>query len=102
MSIHLKQPYKIAERKQKRYEEHYHIPSDKCVIVPLKEYGEDISCNVYWEDGEGKVQQQLHLLFNHLNIVPLDSMRDAQLHEIWQHYYVTMQPGLGRHDEHTN
>jgi hypothetical protein len=102
MSIHLKQPYKIIERKQKRYEEHYHVPSDKCVVIPLKEYGDDISCNVYWEDSEGKIQQQQRLLFNSLNIEPLDSLRDFHLHEVWQHHSVTQQPERESQDDCTN
>jgi hypothetical protein len=89
MSVHLKQPYKIIQRKQKRYEEHYHIPSEKCVVVPLKEYGEDVSCDVHWEDSNGVMQRKDQLLFSLNNIEPLDSIKEFQLHEIWMHYYNT-------------
>jgi hypothetical protein len=87
MGIQLRQPYKIIERRRKRYEEHYHIPSEKCVIIPLKEYGDDISCDVHWEDANGVMQRQSQLFFHHDNLEPLDSIKDFQLHEIWQHYY---------------
>lgn len=87
MSIHLGQPYKIIERRRKRYDDHYQIPSDKCVIVPLKEYDEDLSCDVHWEDPNGVMQRKSQLLFNQNNLEPLDSITDFQLHEIWQHYY---------------
>jgi hypothetical protein len=57
------------------------------VIVPVKEYGEDFACDVHWEDQDGKMQHQEQLFFNQQSIEPLDSMKDFQLHEIWQHYY---------------
>jgi hypothetical protein len=87
MSIQLKKPYKIIERKLKKYEAHYQIPSDKCVIVPIKEYGDDVSCDVRWEDDEGIMHAQDKILFSHQNIEPLDALKDFKLHEIWQHYY---------------
>ena len=87
MSIHLRRPYKITERKLKRYEDHYHIPADKCLIVPIKEFGDDVSCDVHWEDSNGVMQRQYQLLFSQDNLEPLNQMRDFQLHEIWQHYY---------------
>jgi hypothetical protein len=86
MSIHLKKPYKIIERKLKLYEEHYHIPSAKCVIVPVKEYGEDLACEVHWQDGDSKMEAK-QLFFNVKNLEPLDSIRDFQLHELWQLHY---------------
>jgi hypothetical protein len=87
MSIELKKPYKIIERKFKTYEAHYHIPSVKCVIVPIKEYGDDLSCDVRWEDDEGIMHTQSQLFFSQSNIEPVDALKDFKLHEIWQHYY---------------
>jgi hypothetical protein len=87
MSIELGKPYKIIARKVKKYEQHYKIPADKCVVIPLKIYGDDLSCDVRWEDSNGELQQQQQLFFNHENIEPLDEMKDYSLQEIWQHYY---------------
>ena len=82
MSIQLNKPYKIAQRKQKRYQEHYNIPADKCVVIPVKEFGDDVSCVVRWEDGEGKVHEQSQLFFNNQNIEPVDAMKDYPLAEL--------------------
>jgi hypothetical protein len=87
MTVQLYQPYKIIQRKQKRYGEHYNIPAVKCVIVPIKQFGDDLSCDVHWEDSEGKMQHHNQLFFNNENIEPLDAMKDFQLHEIWENYY---------------
>jgi len=88
-AIQLKQPYKIIQRKQKRYEEHYQIPALKCVVVPIKEYGDDLSCDVRWQDADGKMHEQNQLFFSHQNIEPLDPMKDFELHELWAHHYKT-------------
>ena len=84
MNIQLKKPYKIIERKQKRYEDHYQIPSVKCVVVPLKDFGDDFSCDVHWADETGKFHVMNQLLFSGQNIEPLDSLKDYKLHELWQ------------------
>lgn len=85
MTIHLNKPYKIIQRKQKRYQEHYHIPADNCVVIPVKEFGEDLSCVVRWEDGEGKIHEESGLFFNNQNIEPLDTMKDYELADLWQY-----------------
>lgn len=87
MSIKLKQPYKIIQHKQKRYEDHYHIPSNNCVVIPIKQYGDDLSCDVRWEDATGQQLQLKDLFFSQQNIVPLDPLKDFKLHELWEHYY---------------
>lgn len=86
MSIILNQPYKIVQRKQKKYEEHYQIPSEKCVIIPVRVYGDDISCDVRWEDPQGIMQIKNKVLFQHQNLELIDPMVDYQLHEIWKHF----------------
>jgi len=86
MSIRLKKPYKITQWKLKRYHEHYDIPSEKCVIIPIVAYGDDISCDVRWEDNNGEMQYS-KLFFNHENIEPLNEFKDTELYDIWQHYY---------------
>lgn len=87
MSIQLHRPYKIISHKQKRYASHYNIPSQQSLIVPLKEYGNDVSCDIRWEDGNGELQVLHEKLFSVENIEPLNSLIDDKLHEIWEHYY---------------
>ena len=91
MRIQLRKPYKIIERKLKRYEDHYKIPAAKCVVIPIKVFGDDLSCDVRWEDSNGELQEQNNLFFNVANIEPLNDMKDKDngLYDIWQHYYKT-------------
>ena len=87
MSIQLNRPYKILEYRNKRYEAHYNIPSANCLIIPIKEYGDDVSCDVRWEDDNGELQLKERLFFKTENIEPLDPLKNFQLQEIWVHYY---------------
>jgi hypothetical protein len=87
MAIHLNKPYKIVAFRQKRYESHYHIPADKSLVVPLKELGEEVSCDVRWEDSNGELKVLNNVLFVNDNLIPLNAMVDEKLHEIWEHYY---------------
>ena len=87
MSIQLQQPYKIIQRKQKRYEEHYNIPSDKCVVVPVRAFGDDLSCDVHWKDEQGELHAMKQLFFNNQNIEPVDPLKDYLLHELWDSTY---------------
>ncbi len=84
--IKLMKPYKIAPGRAKRYQAHYNVPALETLIVPLREFGDEVSCDIRWESGD-----QLHLLENKIfvskNLVPLNPLIDSQLHEIWQHYY---------------
>lgn len=87
MAIKLTKPYKVAEMRVKRYESHYQIPAQRCVVVPLKMLGDEVLCDVRWEDDNG----HLHLLENKMfvsdNLVPLNPLIDAKLYEVWMHYY---------------
>jgi hypothetical protein len=87
MSIQLRKPYKITIHKLKRYATHYSIPSANCVIIPLRSFGYDLSCEVRWQDANGELQLRNELLFSSENIEPLNALKDPALHEIWQHYY---------------
>jgi hypothetical protein len=87
MSVQLGKPYKISQHKLKRYADHYNIPSDNCVVVPVKSFGDDLSCEVRWEDANGELQLRNDLLFSQENIEPLNAFKDPALHELWQHYY---------------
>jgi hypothetical protein len=87
MSIHLKNPYKIITNKQKRYSGHYQIPADQALVVPITMYGDEVSCDVRWENANGELQLMTRILFKVENIEPLNPMIDVKLHEIWEHYY---------------
>jgi hypothetical protein len=87
MSIQLNKAYKIISYKQKRYTEHYKIPAQQALVVPLKKFGDDVSCDVRWENTNGELQVLNSILINVENIVPLNPMIDDKLQEIWDHYY---------------
>ena len=87
MSIQLRKPYKIMRHKIKRYTLHYNIPAEQCVVVPLSSYGDDVACEVRWEDENGVLQLKERLLFNADNIEPLNEFQHFQLYELWKHYY---------------
>jgi hypothetical protein len=87
MSIHLNKPYKIISHKQKRYAAHYDIPAAQALIIPLKVYGTDVSCDIRWEDANGELKVLHEKIFSIENIEPLNSLIDDKLHEIWEHYY---------------
>jgi hypothetical protein len=87
MSIRINTPYKIIQHKLKRYEAHYQIPAAQALVVPLKELGEEVSCDVRWEDSNGELQVLHNKLFIVDNLIQLNAMVDVKLHEIWEHYY---------------
>jgi hypothetical protein len=87
MSIHINQAYRIIPSKHKRYEAHYKIPSGDVVVIPLKELGEEVSCDIRWEDANGELQVIHNAMFVKDNLVPLNAMLDTKLMEIWSHYY---------------
>jgi len=87
MSIQLNKPYKIVFHKQKRYTQHYSIPANQSLVVPLKTFGTDVSCDVRWENSNGELQVLNQILFSIDNIEPLNPLIDDKLQEIWEHYY---------------
>lgn len=80
-------PYKIALNRAKRYATHYNIPPEKCLIVPVRLFGPEVSCDIRWEDDNG----ELHLLQDKFfvcdNLVPLNAMLEPELADLWKHYY---------------
>ncbi|MBT1702824.1 hypothetical protein [Chryseosolibacter indicus] len=86
-AIHLKQPYKILSHKIKRYTNHYSIPADACVIIPLKSYGDEVACEVRWEDDNGELQVKESLIFTSENLQPINKFINSSLYELWEHYY---------------
>jgi hypothetical protein len=87
MSIHLNQPYRIVPARHKRYTAHYGIPAADVVVVPLKELGEEVLCDIRWEDQNGELQVIHQAMFVKDVLFPLDQMLDMKLYDIWIHYY---------------
>ncbi len=87
MSIHINKPYRIIPPKEKRYNAHYNIPSANCVVVPLKQLGDEVLCDIRWEDSNGEMQVLHNKMFIVDNLIPLNEMLHVNLHEIWNHYY---------------
>ena len=87
MNIRLNKPYKIIRERLKRYTSHYRIPADKALVVPIKKFGNEVSCDIRWEDERGR----LHLIENRIfvseNLVPLNALSEMELFELWEHYY---------------
>jgi hypothetical protein len=91
MNFKLGIPYTIIQHRAKKYAAHYNILPEKCVIVPLKLFGSEASCDIRWEDDNGELFLLQNKFFVCENLVPLNSMLDPKLYELWQHYY---DPGL--------
>ena len=89
MSIKINKPYKIIPERYKRYESHYGIPAGKVLVVPMKELGEEVSCDIRWEDDNGELHKLENKIFVSQNLVPLNPLLEVKLHELWQHYYET-------------
>jgi hypothetical protein len=87
MSIRLKKPYKIIQPKHKKYEAHYLIPADKSLVVPLQVLGEEVSCDVRWENDNGELKAIHNIIFIKDNLIPLNPMIDDKLYSLWLHYY---------------
>jgi hypothetical protein len=92
MSIQLNKPYKIIFHKQKRYAAHYNIPAAQALVVPLKVYGNDLSCDVRWENSNGELQHLPQILFATDNLEPLNSMKDDKLQDLFDHFYGSPEP----------
>jgi hypothetical protein len=87
MSVILNSPYVVLLKKRPKYISHYGITSETFLVVPLKDYGTDVSCDVRWEDGNGELRVRQDLVFNKDNLVKLNGMLDVKLQELWDHYY---------------
>lgn len=87
MNIKLAKPYKIARERLRRYESHYKIPAMRSLIIPLKELGDEVSCDVRWENENGELQLLQNKIFMRDSLVPINSFSDPELLELWEHYY---------------
>ncbi|MDQ2658618.1 MAG: hypothetical protein M3Y60_14440 [Bacteroidota bacterium] len=93
-NIRLGKPYKVQEHKHKQYQKHYEIPVETCVVIPVKKYGDQISCDLRWKDEAGETNHREDLMFSEVYLQPLDAMKDFKLYELWEDYTKTMQTPL--------
>lgn len=84
--IGLGKPYKVSEHKHKQYQRHYEVPIEKCVVIPVKKYGDQISCNLRWKDESGELNQREELMFSGGYLLPVDALKDFKLYELWEEY----------------
>src|SRR5436190_24217638 len=87
MNIKLDKPYKISSKRYKRYEAHYNVPADRSLVTPKKQLGQEVSCDIRWEDESGLQQLLENRIFAIESLVPLNPRLDPGLHELWLHYY---------------
>lgn len=80
--------YKIHPTRWKRYESHYTIPVEKCLIVPIRSLGNEVMCDIRWTDMNGESQLLRDKMFLYDNLVVIDPMLDYELYEIYVQYYV--------------
>lgn len=85
MNIQLNHPYKIIPEKHKLYQQHYIIPAEETLIVPVRELGDEVSCDVHWESN-GQLQIMHQTVFVIENLVPIDLIADEQLYALWKDY----------------
>lgn len=90
MSIPLNRPYIIIPSKLKRYQEHYHLPLEGALVVPVRSFGSESSCDVRWW-GTDKEQHFIHnVVFIDENLSPMNFMLHDELYRLWlQHYQTT-------------
>jgi len=84
--IGLGKPYKVSEHKHRQYQKHYEIPIEKCVVVPVKKYGDQISCDLRWKDESGVTNRREELMFSGVYLQPVDAIKDFRLYELWEEY----------------
>src|ERR1043165_1588940 len=87
MSIPLNKPYRILTTRVKRYATHYQIPAEYSLVVPVKALGEEVLCDIRWEDENGELHVIHNALFVNSNLIPLNQLPDGKLIELWEHYY---------------
>ena len=73
--------------RHKRYETHYQIPADRSLVVPLRALGDEVACDVRWENENGELNMLENIVFVSDNLMPINALSDTSLLEIWQHYY---------------
>ena len=87
MNIQLNKPYKIISFKHKRYNLHYNIPSAVSLVVPKKNFGDEVLCDVRWENENGELKVLHEKMFISENLIQLNPLIEEKLFELWDHYY---------------
>lgn len=87
MAINLNHPHRIIPTRVKRYETHYQIPAGNALVVPIKSLGEEVLCDIRWEDDNGELKVIHNAMFVYENLIPLKQLPDTKLFELWSHYY---------------
>lgn len=85
-NIHLGKPYKVSEHKHRQYNKHYEVPIENCVVIPVKKYGDQISCDLRWKDEADETQHREDLMFSSAYLQPLDAIKDFRLYDLWEDY----------------
>lgn len=80
-------PYRIIPHRVKQYADHYNILPEKCLIVPVKIFGNEASCDIRWEDDNGTARLLGNKFFSCENLVPLNALHEFELHGIWKQFY---------------
>jgi hypothetical protein len=87
MNIKQYLPYQIVSHRAKKYATHYKISPEKCVIVPLKIFGDEVSCDIRWEDENGEPHLLENKFFACENLIPLNALQEFELHQLWKQNY---------------
>jgi hypothetical protein len=87
IKANLNTPYKILPSKYKRYQKHYDLPSENCVVVPTKAYGDQAVCNVMWKNDTGQLLHKADLMFDLTNLESLSAIKDFILYELWESHH---------------
>jgi hypothetical protein len=83
----LRRAFKVSAEMCRRYGPHYNIPAENALVVPIKILGEEVSCDVRWEDDNGVLHLLEDKIFVIVNLERIDPLADSKLHELWEHYY---------------
>jgi hypothetical protein len=89
MNIKQGLPYKITPHRAKKYAAHYNISPERCLIVPVRLFGNEASCDIRWEDDNGELLLLQNKFFVCDSLVPFNPMLEPKLHELWEHFYDT-------------
>jgi hypothetical protein len=86
MSFNLAKPYQIVSSKTKRYGNHYNIPAEDAVVIPIKSVGDEVLCDIRWEDSNGELKLLEKVMFVTENLIPMNEMLKPKQFELWKHY----------------
>lgn len=87
----LRRPFKVVAETARQYGPHYNIPTEHSLIVPIKILGEEVSCDIRWEDNNGVLHLLEEKVFAIVNLERVKALADPKLQELWEHYYKRME-----------